>query len=145
MCLAFFFLCCLFFLSSRRRHTRCALVTGVQTCALPICLALAIAISGPPLLGAIGAPVLDVINRVYGWRVGCLAIAVTIAVIGGLALRLIPAGGADARRTRREGRTGNDYRLIGRTRVFWILFAGVLLCNLYHTVTTTQQIGRAHV
>src|SRR3546814_1824710 len=29
-----------FFFSSRRRHTRCALVTGVQTCALPI--------SGPP-------------------------------------------------------------------------------------------------
>src|SRR3546814_7031959 len=28
-------LCGLFF-SSRRRHTRCALVTGVQTCALPI-------------------------------------------------------------------------------------------------------------
>src|SRR3546814_9545326 len=32
MCLYFFF-----FFSSRRRHTRCALVTGVQTCALPIC------------------------------------------------------------------------------------------------------------
>src|SRR3546814_6086350 len=38
-----FFMCsitcgCLFFFffSSRRRHTRCALVTGVQTCALPI-------------------------------------------------------------------------------------------------------------
>src|SRR3546814_2559032 len=30
---SFFFL---FFFSSRRRHTRCALVTGVQTCALPI-------------------------------------------------------------------------------------------------------------
>src|SRR3546814_2727959 len=27
---------CFLFLSSRRRHTRCALVTGVQTCALPI-------------------------------------------------------------------------------------------------------------
>src|SRR3546814_4051271 len=27
---------CLFFFSSRRRHTRCALGTGVQTCALPI-------------------------------------------------------------------------------------------------------------
>src|SRR3546814_8344008 len=27
---------CFFFFSSRRRHTRCALVTGVQTCALPI-------------------------------------------------------------------------------------------------------------
>src|SRR3546814_12208567 len=31
----FLFLC--FFFSSRRRHTSCALVTGVQTCALPIC------------------------------------------------------------------------------------------------------------
>src|SRR3546814_8803250 len=31
MCLFYFF-----FFSSRRRHTRCALVTGVQTCALPI-------------------------------------------------------------------------------------------------------------
>src|SRR3546814_10727147 len=28
--------CSMFFFSSRRRHTRCALVTGVQTCALPI-------------------------------------------------------------------------------------------------------------
>src|SRR3546814_20396683 len=27
---------CVFFVSGRRRHTRCALVTGVQTCALPI-------------------------------------------------------------------------------------------------------------
>src|SRR3546814_10104140 len=27
---------CVFFFSSRRRHTSCALVTGVQTCALPI-------------------------------------------------------------------------------------------------------------
>src|SRR3546814_8339068 len=31
-----FFSYLLFFFSSRRRHTRCALVTGVQTCALPI-------------------------------------------------------------------------------------------------------------
>src|SRR3546814_2523393 len=33
----------IFFFSSRRRHTRCALVTGVQTCALPI-------LPGPTLL-----------------------------------------------------------------------------------------------
>src|SRR3546814_15615015 len=31
-----FSFCFVFFFSSRRRHTRCALVTGVQTCALPI-------------------------------------------------------------------------------------------------------------
>src|SRR3546814_1413307 len=40
-----------FFFSSRRRHTRCALVTGVQTCALPIL------VFGFVLLGA-GAAVL---------------------------------------------------------------------------------------
>src|SRR3546814_10403377 len=33
-CTDCFYIC--FFFSSRRRHTRCALVTGVQTCALPI-------------------------------------------------------------------------------------------------------------
>src|SRR3546814_19615357 len=32
--------CFVFFFSSRRRHTICALVTGVQTCALPICIIL---------------------------------------------------------------------------------------------------------
>src|SRR3546814_15383172 len=32
-----FVVLCVFFFSSRRRHTICALVTGVQTCALPIC------------------------------------------------------------------------------------------------------------
>src|SRR3546814_3473137 len=34
-----------FFFSSRRRHTRCALVTGVQTCALPIYALAVLAIS----------------------------------------------------------------------------------------------------
>src|SRR3546814_981850 len=34
--MCYLFLCICFFFSSRRRHTRCALVTGVQTCALPI-------------------------------------------------------------------------------------------------------------
>src|SRR3546814_18774856 len=33
-----------FFFSSRRRHTRCALVTGVQTCALPISIEAALVV-----------------------------------------------------------------------------------------------------
>src|SRR3546814_4229411 len=36
LCVLFCCYCYIFFFSSRRRHTRCALVTGVQTCALPI-------------------------------------------------------------------------------------------------------------
>src|SRR3546814_7873213 len=44
-------LLCVFFFSSRRRHTRCALVTGVQTCALPIlraCRPIGLSTGGPP-------------------------------------------------------------------------------------------------
>src|SRR3546814_9223611 len=36
LCCVVLFVMSFFFFSSRRRHTRCALVTGVQTCALPI-------------------------------------------------------------------------------------------------------------
>src|SRR3546814_11579488 len=43
------------FFSSRRRHTRCALVTGVQTCALPICARTpSSAIAGHGLFGLSG-------------------------------------------------------------------------------------------
>src|SRR3546814_2399537 len=63
-----------FFLSSRRRHTRCALVTGVQTCALPIFMAFGEACKAAgvqPIVGAFlsiarpgqrlanGAPMID--------------------------------------------------------------------------------------
>ncbi|MGE2736809.1 MFS transporter [Mycolicibacterium vaccae] len=101
-------------------------------------LALAIAISGPPLLGAILAPLLDVVNRNYGWRAGCLTVAVVIAVIGVLALLLVPKTDAATRDVARQRNSKGDYRAIARNPVFWILLTGVLLCNLYHTVTTSQ-------
>src|SRR3546814_2485868 len=54
-------LCEFFFFSSRRRHTRCALVTGVQTCALPIYVPagadIVVATDSPYVLGRSSAPV----------------------------------------------------------------------------------------
>src|SRR3546814_9672353 len=51
MCSGLLLVCmCLFFFSSRRRHTRCALVTGVQTCALPI-----FALAGRPVVALVFA------------------------------------------------------------------------------------------
>src|SRR3546814_16614968 len=46
------------FLSSRRRYTRCALVTGVQTCALPISVfaGLSVLVMGYPCAVGISAP-----------------------------------------------------------------------------------------
>ncbi|MGV0837484.1 MFS transporter [Mycolicibacterium thermoresistibile] len=101
-------------------------------------LALAIAISGPPLLGAVGVPAVDAVNQTFGWRWGCVAIAVAIAAIGVTALALAPADAPHGEHARRRRQTGTDYRRIARSPVFWILLAGILLCNLYHSVTTTQ-------
>ncbi len=100
--------------------------------------ALAIAISGPPLLGAIGVPAVHAVNGAYGWRAGCLVIAVGIAVIGAIALALVPAADRTLTRVRGRGVNRRDYRAIAQTPAFWILLAGVLLCNLYHSVTTSQ-------
>src|SRR3546814_3234916 len=47
-----FMVCFLFFCSSRRRHTRCALVTGVQTCALPIWLTVNLSPAALPKQGS---------------------------------------------------------------------------------------------
>src|SRR3546814_6638140 len=56
-----------FFFSSRRRHTRCALVTGVQTCALPICGCFAASTnglaSGNHRLEAISHALCEVVER----------------------------------------------------------------------------------
>src|SRR3546814_10713685 len=60
--------CSIFFLSSRRRHTRCALVTGVQTCALPISTAVSgggIWIPGSPQAVAAGVEDSPAIARQY--------------------------------------------------------------------------------
>src|SRR3546814_6454133 len=62
-CVGFALLCCflLFCFASRRRHTRCALVTGVQTCALPI-----FSIASMPRNGQVrlSAPRLYSMNRI---------------------------------------------------------------------------------
>src|SRR3546814_1811680 len=58
----------LFFCSSRRRHTRCALVTGVQTCALPICIG-RITLNRPKALHALTLGICeDMIEALLAWR-----------------------------------------------------------------------------
>src|SRR3546814_9341670 len=68
-----------FFFSSRRRHTRCALVTGVQTCALPICV---------PRRGGLPAVPRDSGRKLHALR---LALLWLLPVAGPL-----PSGGGDA-------------------------------------------------
>src|SRR3546814_6615184 len=72
MCVSVGHIYCLyfFFFSSRRRHTRCALVTGVQTCALPIFATT----RGNPYLKPAISDQFDITAEWYFARVGSLTI-----------------------------------------------------------------------
>src|SRR3546814_2143587 len=64
---------CVFFFSSRRRHTSCALVTGVQTCALPILTAELTAFldaGAPPVYVGFGSIAIGASERSEERRVG---------------------------------------------------------------------------
>src|SRR3546814_10783861 len=58
-------LVCLFFFSSRRRHTRCALVTGVQTCALPISGAVDVVHATAHVASASRAPMVATVHDLH--------------------------------------------------------------------------------
>src|SRR3546814_21193155 len=101
-----------FVFSSRRRHTSCALVTGVQTCALPISLAVTavgsvIIIGIITVVARIGAvPVVTAILVV----IAAVVIAVTAVVIAAA----ITAGRGTAGGERGRGGEGQDHELVHR-------------------------------
>src|SRR3546814_10106741 len=85
MCLfyVYFVVVIFFFFSSRRRHTRCALVTGVQTCALPIFAAVLVAAAAYLNPRAFGiADVLGVIHQVSRIEMG-LGVAIGAITFSG--------------------------------------------------------------
>src|SRR3546814_20149304 len=88
----------LFFFSSRRRHTRCALVTGVQTCALPILVLHDVAWPGRPranidhvVIGPGGAFVIDSKN----WS-GAIAVRDQVLRQNGRSREMAVVGAAEA-------------------------------------------------
>src|SRR3546814_919210 len=103
LCTACFYAFGIFFFSSRRRHTRCALVTGVQTCALPISwlargdLALAVSLSAittllaplltPALIWLLASAWLPVSFSALFWSI--LQIVLLPIVLGIVAQRLL--------------------------------------------------------
>src|SRR3546814_434604 len=120
-----------FFFSSRRRHTRCALVTGVQTCALPIsrlprheprqaqarfALLLALArgavaweIIRPalwPLLGVLGAflavALFDVLPALSGWLHSAVLAAFALALVAAVAFAVRRISLPDSRAAKRR-------------------------------------------
>src|SRR3546814_1841541 len=114
----------LFFFSSRRRHTRCALVTGVQTCALPIWRS-TIAV-GAAAVALVALALLTAREPMFS--------AAVLAAVGAVLLFLLLLGWAVSRVARRVPR---PHRPLLR----------LALANLYRpgAQTSALEIGRAHV
>src|SRR3546814_20281409 len=108
-----------FFFSSRRRHTRCALVTGVQTCALPISADFSSFLvqaqsSGAKILGLANAGG-DFISSVKSAKE--FGVTETMKLAGLLVfINDIHALGLDATQRSEERRAGKECVSTGRSR-----------------------------
>ena len=102
-------------------------------------LALAIAVSGSAVTGAIGGPILNAYVEANGWRASYQALAVFAVIAAVIVFLLIPPERKDpnaAPRPKRRAR--DDYPAIFRTPTFWILLGVMLLCNLPATIMLVQ-------
>src|SRR3546814_5225558 len=125
-----------FFFSSRRRHTRCALVTGVQTCALPIYVRGVLAGGVGELLDrADGVGVQDLLPAV---EVLALPVAVGAAHVGLAVARDLGEDDVDLRRRCVVG--------IDQQRdAFFVVGHGRFQALVAKSLAQPAQIGRAHV
>jgi MFS family permease len=108
-------------------------------------IALAIAACGPALAAAVAGPLLNNFVSDHGWRAGYVALAVATTISGAIAILLLPA---EHRATDPAAETKDkaaqiasarqDFAVIFRTRAFWILCAGILLCTLPQAVLLNQ-------
>src|SRR3546814_9122037 len=111
----------MFFFSSRRRHTRCVLVTGVQTCALPIFFAIGL-LAAAPVGALLGLPANIV--AVGGWI--CLAAALLMVVA---ALQKAPNPAL--------------VKLIALGNLGWVAASFAVVAPFAATMTRHGKIGRA--
>lgn len=102
-------------------------------------LALAIVAGWPAVVGAIGVPMLTNFIDTHGWRAAYQALAVFSAIVGIVALLLIPrASSLGARPVTTPRRARADYAFLARNVTFWLIVAGVFLCNLPQTLNSMQ-------
>jgi len=103
-------------------------------------LALAIAGSSPPLVAAVGSPLITAFVEGHGWRAGYLVMALFCAICAVATIALLPRGRPTA--SPRPGGTlpkrNGVYRDIARMPAFWIMLAACFLVNLPFTLATSQ-------
>lgn len=101
-------------------------------------VALAIVASGPAAMGVVAAPLLNQYVEANGWRSGYMLVAVVSALLGGLALLLMPSERHPAGTDKPKRSARKDYPVIFSSRAFWILAGAMLFCNLPQIIALSQ-------
>lgn len=103
-------------------------------------LALAICGSSPPIVAALGSPLITAFVASHGWRAGYMVMAVYCAICAAVTLALLARRGRQVTHTQTapETRTRGVYRDLSRMPVFWMMLLGCFLVNLPFTLAISQ-------
>lgn len=102
-------------------------------------LAFSVVMTGPPLAGAVVAPLLGNYIDTEGWRSGYLLVGIIALVFGLLAVFLTPAHNPPKKTEVTERQTAkSDYSLILNNPAFWILIIGMVLVNMPQGLLSSQ-------
>jgi MFS family permease len=104
-------------------------------------LALAIAGSSPPLVAALGSPLITAFVDDHGWRAGYIALAVYCAVCAVATIALLPRRKpvpAAPLAAESQPKKGGVFAEIARMPVFWLMLLACFLVNLPFTLATSQ-------
>lgn len=104
-------------------------------------LALGVAGSAPPLMGALLSPLMSAFVAGHGWRAGYVTVAAICALCAVATFALL--GSRDAARYAQAGpaavrRSPGDYRAILAMPAFWIMFVALFLANLPFSLAASQ-------
>ena len=103
-------------------------------------LALALCALSPPLVGALGSPLISDFVADYGWRNGFRAVAAFSAVCGVVTWLLLEK---PERKTKAEGDAAKAARKgvfgqLAKQPLFWMLVVSSFLVSLHHAIFTNQ-------
>ena len=101
-------------------------------------MALAMFACGPPLVGAIGSPLLTRYMDIAGWRAGYIAFAAFSALMGMCALMLLPGNDKRVAANRQQRGVAQDYRIIAGNPSFWIILTSTVLCSVPYALAGSQ-------
>ncbi|MFZ1742998.1 MAG: MFS transporter, partial [Pontixanthobacter sp.] len=100
-------------------------------------LAFALVLTCVPVTAAVVVPALEHIIATSGWRWGFRALAIGVLACGVLALSFMPGElPLAADRVRPDARAA--FRIVFRSRAFWLIAGGMALCNIGTALNTLQ-------